>query len=98
MFRLIDVARSQKRRRDRIDADAPLRRAFLELEQFVNRRQLLVRRFRHAADVLDPMAGEELQPRIRGWPALTPEFHQRAFAPLRRIRRLRRSWKKRASR
>src|SRR5206468_1176662 len=81
-FGPIDMGRSQEGRRDRVDGDIPFRSPLLDLHEFVNRRitEFLVREFRNCTDVLDAMAGEELESRVRGWSALTAELHQSAFA------------------
>jgi hypothetical protein len=72
------------------------------LHEFVNRRvtEFFVCEFRDGADVLDAMAGEELESLVRSGPALAAEFHQGTFAVLRRLarERKRRGWHECASR
>src|SRR5262249_24334033 len=80
-FRAIDMSRSQEGRRDGIDADIPLARAFPELHEFVDRgTQFFVPGFRHRTNVFDAMPSEELEALVRGGPALAAQFHQGPFA------------------
>src|SRR6185503_10645621 len=96
------MARSQERRRQHVDIDIPLRRALLELQEFLNRRvsAFFVREFRDSTDVPHAMAREKLESLVRSRAALTAEFHQGAFATGRGLRRKRgrRSCENRASR
>src|SRR5262245_7972341 len=92
------MTRSQEGRREQVNADIPFGSAFLELQKFIHRwiTEFLVLKFRDSTNVPHAMAGEELQPLVGHWPALTAEFHQGAFAACKRLGRRRRGCQRHA--